>query len=60
MVGSNSGSQRRDTMRRTFLNRDQFKTTATVLLLVVLPSRCGGEMFWDRVRASVQLETGFL
>jgi len=36
MIGSSSGPQRKDTKRRTFGNRNQFKMIAAVSLLVTL------------------------
>jgi hypothetical protein len=54
MNESSSELQRRDTIRRSFGNRDQFNTTATVFLLVELPSRRGAERFsmWNNGRFS--------
>src|SRR5580658_677093 len=51
MNESSSGLQRRDKLRRTFRNRDQFNTIGTVFRVVAFPSRSGGERFTNRSRA---------
>ena len=59
MIGSSSGLHRTDAMRRTFSNRDQFSTTATVFPVdLAALRRAGGEMLSNFIRISLRYEPG--
>lgn len=58
MIGSSSGLHKTDAIRRTFSNRDQFSTTATVSPVDLIGPRHGGEMFLNCIRVSLRYELG--
>lgn len=58
MIGPSSGLHRADAMRRTFSNRCQFSTTATVFPVDLAGLRHGGETFLNCIRVSLRYELG--